>query len=202
MFLNPILTSLIVLVLTLSLTHVTYVTYMKGGHILADLLGPATVAFAIPLYKNLHLLKKHALEMVISLIVGSAAAISTSVALSDWFHLGTRITNSLAPRSITTPIAMDVSQANGGLPVLTAVFVIVTALIGLIVGPLAIRLLPIRSSVAKGTLLGMGAHGVGTNRAFEFGSTEGTFASLAMILAAGLTLALTPILLPLVRHLS
>lgn len=195
--LNPMVVSLVVLVIFVSLTRIPYSTYVSGTHVLTFMLGPATVAFAIPLYKHFHLLKKHALEIVTGLCLGSVTGIVTSVVFGRALDLSHMVTNSLAPRSVTTPIAIQISQQIGGSPVLTAVFVIVTGLIGLILGPLSIRWFRIQSAVAKGMLMGMGAHAIGTSRAFEFGQLEGTFSSLSMIVAAAFTVLAAPLLLPL-----
>lgn len=197
--LSPIFTTLLMTVLFILLFHIPYASYMSGGHYLTDLLQPATVAFAIPLYKHFHLLKRHSIEILISVIGGSIVAISSTVLLAQFFHLGSSLTESLAPRSVTTPFAMDVSGMIGGTPVLTAIFVIMTALFGLLIGPIVIRHLRIKSSLAKGTLLGTSAHAAGTSRAFEFGSIEGTFASISMILAAGFTMLIAPLLVHLLQ---
>ncbi len=193
--LNPMVISLVVLVIFVSWSQIPYSTYLGGAHILTFMLSPATVAFAIPLYKHFHLLKKYALEIVAGLWLGSVMGIVTSVVFARILDLGHVVTNSLAPRSVTTPVAMQISQQIGGSPVLTAVFVIVTGLVGLIVGPLLIRWFRIQSAVAKGMLMGMGAHAIGTSRAFEFGQLEGTFSSLSMIVAAAFTVLLAPLLI-------
>ncbi|GAY75156.1 CidA-associated membrane protein CidB [Sporolactobacillus inulinus] len=113
-------------------------------------------------------------------------------------HLNDNYLLSLLPRSITTPIAMAVSVDIGGMPTMTAIFVIVTGITGLILGPAIIRSMHIQEKLAKGLLLGMGAHGAGTSKALEFGSEEGAAASLAMVLAAIITLVFAPILTPLI----
>ncbi len=197
--LSPIFTTLLMTILFVLLFHVSYTSYMSGGRYLTYLLQPATVAFAIPLYKHFQLLKRHSVEILVSVIGGSMVAISSTVLLAHLFRLNTSLTDSLAPRSITTPFAMDVSNMIGGTPVLTAVFVILTALVGLLVGPIVIRHLRITSSLAKGTLLGTSAHAAGTSRAFEFGNIEGTFASISMILAAGFTMLIAPLLVHLLQ---
>ncbi|MGE5673308.1 MAG: LrgB family protein [Mycobacterium leprae] len=194
--LSPLLTVPLLLVGLLLLLRLPYATYMSGGQWLSDLLGPATVALAIPIHKNMKLLKQHALEITCAIGAGAVLALVSSFLLAFWLHLGLQIADSMAPRSVTTPIAMAISRSLGGDPTLTAVFVIVTALVGLVAGPLLIRSMPIKSPVARGLLFGVGAHGAGTARAFEFGELEGTFSSLAMVLTAGATLVLTPLLLP------
>lgn len=193
--LSPVLSSFIVITLFLLLFHVSYGTYMSGGKYLTDALEPATVAFAIPLYRHFQLFRKHAATILLSLTTGSVLAMLSSVWMAKWLHLGNFIIRSVAPRSVTTPIAMDVSHSIGGVPVLTAVFVILTGILGLVVGPALIRLFKIRSSIGKGTLMGMGAHGIGTARAFEDGQSEGTIASLSMVIAGCITIVLAPFLM-------
>lgn len=199
--LTPILVGPLAVALVLVASHVPYSAYMTGGGWLSRLLGPATVAFAVPMHKHVRLLKQHAVAMVASVVLGSGVALVTSVGLAAWARLSPTLVGSLAPRSVTTPIAMAIARTVGGDPTMAAVFVIVTAVVGLVVGPLLIRWLPIRTPVARGVLFGMGAHGAGTARAFEMGQVEGTASSLAMILAAGATLLLTPMLFPLLKGL-
>ncbi|MFB5191274.1 LrgB family protein [Alicyclobacillus fastidiosus] len=194
--LTPVITCLVLVLAFLLATHIRYATYMGSAKWLTDLLNPTTVALAIPLYRNYHVLKAHIVEFLVSLLSGASVATGSSIVLARMLRLGHTISTSVAPRSVTTPIAMDISQTLGGVPTLTAVFVIITGLCGIVVGPLAIRYLRIRSSVARGALFGMGAHGIGTSRAFELGEMEGTCASLAMVLAAGLTFLLAPVLVP------
>ncbi|MED1203669.1 LrgB family protein [Heyndrickxia acidicola] len=199
LLLTPILICPLILIIMLLISHTSYSTYNSGAQWLTKLLGPATVAFAVPMYKHYQLLKKHVVEIIISLIVGSLTAIASSFLFAVWVKLSPSLINSLVPRSITTPIAMDISKTIGGVPTLTAVFVIVTGLAGTVVGPLLIRLIGIRSSTAKGLLLGMGAHGAGTSKAFEMGELEGTFASLAMVVAAIISIILAYTFFPVLQ---
>lgn len=189
--LNPILTSLVLLISILLFFHLPYSEYHSGAHWLSDLLQPATVAFALPLYRYFHILKKYFFEIISSVAIGSFVAVSSSMMLSQWLGIG-QFANSLAPRSVTTPIAMDISKMIGGSPILTSIFVIATAMIGIITGPLLIRLLKLKSEISRGTLLGTGAHVIGTSRAFEIGHLEGTIGSISMIIAALFTLAISP----------
>lgn len=193
---TPIVTSLLILVVILVTTHYSYTSYMDSAHWLTDLLGPSIVAMAVPLHKNYALLKQNAVAILVGIGTGSTVAIVSSVLLARLFHLSRTTGLSLAPRSVTTPIAMEISNWLGGIPTLTGVFVILTALAGIIVGPLAIKYLRIQSAVAKGTLYGTAAHGIGTSKAFEMGQLEGTYASLSMIIAAGLSVALALLLVP------
>ncbi|RJS60872.1 CidB/LrgB family autolysis modulator [Bacillus sp. PK3_68] len=191
-YLSPLLTVPVLVVGCLFLTHTSYESYDMGAQWLSRLLEPATIAFAIPLYKYFNILKKHAAEIIISVLSGSIAAIFSSMAIAKVLHLNTQIVDSLIPRSVTTPIAMGVSESIGGIPAITAVFVIMTGLLGSIIGPIIIQLFRIENEIARGVLLGTGAHGAGTSKAFEFSSITGTISSLSMILAALITLLMVP----------
>jgi len=194
-YLSPLLITPLILVILLLTVHVPYTAYNQGGQWLSRLLQPATIAFAIPLYKNIQTLKKHALEIVSSVLFGSIVAVTSSALLAKLLHLDSGLMSSIIPRSITTPIAMNVSQAIGGVPTVTAVFVIMTGLIGTIVGPFIVKWLRIDGEIARGILFGTAAHGTGTSKAFELSSLTGTISSISMILAALFTLAATPVLM-------
>ncbi|MGX9134099.1 LrgB family protein [Rummeliibacillus sp. JY-2-4R] len=198
--LSPLLICPLVLIVILLATHTSYGDYNSGATWLSKLLGPATVAFAVPIYKNYELLKKHAKAIGTSLVTGSSVAILSSFLFAMWIGLSNEMINSLVPRSITTPIAMDISSIIGGEPTMTAVFVIITGLSGSIIGPLIIKAVHIRTSAAKGLLLGMGAHGCGTSKAFELGELEGTYSSIAMIIAALISIVLSDTFFPVLRH--
>lgn len=114
------------------------------------MLQPATVAFAIPLYKYFPILKKYAVEIILNVAVGSCIAILSTAFIAKWFHLSGGLVDSLVPRSVTTPIAMNVSEMIGGMPAVTAVFVILTALLGTIIGPMVIRYFRIDNEIARG----------------------------------------------------
>lgn len=189
-WLSPILTCSVILISLLAIFHIPYQTYNGGAKVLTNLLGPATVSFAVPMHKHFQLLKKHGVEIIVSIAIGSVAAIGSSFLFAKWMKLSTSLINSLVPRSITTPIAMDMSRTVGGIPTMTAIFVIITGLAGTILGPLLIRILSIQTITSKGLLLGMGAHGAGASKAFEIGEQEGTFASLAMVVAAIISIIL------------
>lgn len=195
-WLSPLLICPLILVVILLTTDTSYTQYNSGAEVLSTLLGPATVAFAVPMYKNYALLKKNALAIFASLLIGCIVAIVSSLIFALAAGLNNEMINSLVPRSITTPIAMDISNIIGGEPTMTAVFVIVTGLTGSIVGPIVIRTLRFRRAASKGLLLGMGAHGCGTSKAFEFGELEGTFSSLAMIVAALVSIILSETFFP------
>jgi len=200
-WLTPILITPLVAIIILLLTGTSYKSYNAGAGILSNLLGPATVAFAVPIYKNFNLLKKHAFEIVLSIAVGSAVAITSSFIFAVLVGLNNELVHSIVPRSVTTPIAMDISNMIGGSPTLTAVFVMVTGILGSLIAPLVIKVCRFHRPSSRGLLLGMGAHGTGTSKAFEFGELEGTFASLAMIVAALISIVLSTTFFPAFEHL-
>lgn len=185
---HPLLFAPMLLIGLITIAHVPANQYLQGSAFLSHMLAPATVAFAVPIYKNLPIIKKHIGIIFISITSGTLVAMISTFLLSKLIHLSDDFIISILPRSITTPIAMEVSKEIGGLPALTTVFVIITGIAGGIVGPKVLQWLSIQTPVAKGLALGMGAHGVGTNKALEYGKQESVFSSLAMIFAALFTL--------------
>lgn len=192
--LSPLLLAPAVLVAALLALRVPYARYMQGGDLLGRVLAPVTVAFALPLYRHRALLRRHAVELGAGLLAGSLVAVSSSLALARAVGLGSAVARSMAPRSVTTPLAMMAASTLGGVPSLTAVFVIATGLVGLVLGRLFVRRLPLRSPLARGALLGLGAHGAGTAQAMELGALEGAVAGLVMICAGLLLVAGAPLL--------
>lgn len=194
--LSPLLVTPVLLISFLIGTNIPYESYDSGAKWLTDMLQPATIAFAIPLYKNFAVLKKHAAAVLASVFLGSIMAVLSSVWLAEVLNLNTRMIDSLAPRSVTTPIAMEISQTIGGIPAITAVFVIITGLLGTLIGPAIIQHFRIHNDIARGVVLGTSAHGAGTSKAFEFGSVSGTISSISMILTALISLLVTPWIMP------
>ncbi|MYL34700.1 CidB/LrgB family autolysis modulator [Pontibacillus yanchengensis] len=199
--LTPLFVSPTVLIIMLLVLNIPFEQYKQGTDVISYFLGPATVAFAIPIYKHYALIKKFIVEIITSITAGSIFAILSSFFLGYFIHLSGTLMTSILPRSITTPIAIEVSEAIGGVPALTAAFVVCTGIIGSIVGPYVIRFSSIQSPIARGLSFGMAAHGAGTSKAFEFGDQEGTFSSLAMIIAAGITLLWGNTWVPSFQHL-
>ena len=200
--LHPLLICPIVIIVLISLLHVPADDYINASRVITHLLGPATVAFAIPIYKHFYLVKKYIGNILVSITMGSLVAIISSLVLSFIFKINPDFISSILPRSITTPIAIEVSKDIGGLPTLTTVFVILTGIIGGIIGPFEIKWLSIKSPIARGLALGMSAHGVGTNKAMEYGEQEGTFSTLAMIFAAWITMAWGSLLIPTLMNIA
>ncbi|MDR0267086.1 CidB/LrgB family autolysis modulator [Paenibacillus sp.] len=200
-YLSPLLVTPTIVIFILIWAKIPYETFNDGGKWLSSLLQPATVAFAVPLYKNFKVLKKHAVVIIVSVLTGSCIAMISSALLAKWMHLSSSLVTSMVPRSVTTPIAMNVSQDIGGVPNITAVFVIMTGLIGSsLVGPMVLRMFKIENDIARGILFGTSSHGTGTSKAFELSSLSGTISSISMILAALFTLGAAPLMMTLILH--
>jgi len=196
-FLNPVMTAVILLVAILTLTQTPYPTYFEGAQFVHFLLGPATVALAIPLYRQFDRVRRSALALVVSLISGSLTAIGTAVGLGWLLGASRETLLSLAPKSVTAPVAMGITEQLGGLPSLTAVLVILTGILGAVIGPMVLNLLGIRDWRARGLAMGTASHGIGTARALQVNELAGAFSGLAM----GLNALATAILLPLIWRL-
>lgn len=195
--LNPVLIAVIVIVVALTVTGTTYEDYFEGAQFVHFLLGPATVALAIPLYRQFERVKQSAFAISVSVLAGSTTAAGTAVALAWMLDASPDALISLAPKSVTAPVAMGITEQLGGLPSLTAVLVIVTGIIGAMLGPPLLNLLRIRDWAARGFAIGTASHGIGTARAMQVNEAAGAFSGLAM----GLNALATAILLPLLWHL-
>jgi predicted murein hydrolase (TIGR00659 family) len=190
---NPVLIAVIALVALLKLSDIDYLTYFEGAQFVHFLLGPATVALAIPLFQQLQQLRKSLLAILVSVVAGSLTAAVSAVGIG-WVLGASRATLlSLAPKSVTTPIAMGIAEKIGGLPSLTAVLVILTGMTGAMLATYTLNLLNIKDWRARGLAIGVASHGIGTARAILVHPLAGAFAGLAM----GLNGIATSLLLPL-----
>jgi putative effector of murein hydrolase len=172
--------------------HTTYRDYMSGSHWLMMMLGPVIVAFALPLYEQRALIRRYWPVLVAGVAVGSSIAGASAWLLGSLLDLPPDLRLSLLPRSVATPFAIAVSSHVGGVPDLTAVFVIVTGVFGAAIGQLMRGWLPLRSALARGALFGMGAHGAGTAKARELAAEEGAVAGLVMVMAGLFNVLVTP----------
>jgi len=194
---SPILLTWVVCGILILSFHASYQEYLGGTGWIAALIGPATVAFAIPVHQNRALIRRHWPLLAIGTLAGSVIAIASSWLLARIFNLSPELQASLLPRSITTPFAMTVSKDLGGLPELTAAFTAVTGIFGATIGEGLLAFLPFRSSFARGAFLGMGAHGAGVAKARELGEEEGAVAGLIMVFAGLLNVLGGVFLIPL-----
>lgn len=192
--LNPVLGAVIIVVSVLYFTGTDYATYFQGAQFVHFLLGPATVSLAIPLYRQWNKVRSSALAIGASLLTGSLVAILTAVG-TTWLLGGSEtLLASIAPKSVTAPVAMAISQDFGGVPSLTAVLVIVTGILGAMFGPMLLNLVGVKDWSARGLAVGTASHGIGTARALQVNETAGAFSGLAMGLNAVATALLVPIL--------
>jgi predicted murein hydrolase (TIGR00659 family) len=194
---NPVLHSVWVIGAILLLTGTPYPNYFDGAQFVHFLLGPATVALAVPLYENRSTVLSAMLPMLIALIVGSLTAIVSIVLLAEAVGLPRDIVVSLAPKSITAGVAMGVSESMGANPSITAIAVILTGIMGAIVVTPLMNGMKVTDFRARGFAVGLASHGIGTARAFQVDTVAGVFAGVAMSLNALLTSLVVPVLITL-----
>ena len=193
-WLTPLLAVPAVLAALVVLAHIPYPVYFQDTRWLMWLLGPATVAFAVPIYEYRALLKQHWISLSVGVTVGIVVAVGGSLVLAKLLHLSPELQRSLMTRSVSTPFALAVSDRIHAPKDLTALFVIATGVCGMLFGELVLGLVPLRTRLARGALFGAAAHGVGTAKARELGSEEGVVASLTMMIAGVAMVLLAPML--------
>lgn len=198
LLLNPILLTIAVLILFLKTFNISYETYNEGGHLIEFWLKPAVVALGVPLYLQLGAIKKQILPILLSQLAGCFVGVVSVVLIAKVMGASQEIIYSLAPKSVTTPIAMEVTKTIGGIPALTAAVVIFVGLFGAICGFKILHLLKIDSPIAQGLSMGTAAHAVGTSTAMDISGKYGAFASLGLTLNGIFTALLTPSILRLI----
>ena len=196
-YINPVLIAVALLAVLLRITGTSYGTYFEGAQFVHFILGPATVALAVPLHANLHHIRQTAIPLIGALIAGSLTAMISAVAIGAALGLDQATLLALIPKSATAPVALGVSEAIGGSPSLTAVFVITTGITGAIIATPLLNLLRIKDWRARGFAVGVTSHGIGTARAFQVNETAGAFSGVGM----GLNALLTALIAPLIANL-
>jgi predicted murein hydrolase (TIGR00659 family) len=194
---NPVLIAVGAIVGLLVLTDTGYGTYFRGAQFVHFLLGPATVALAIPLYRQIEQVRKSLLAIVVAVVSGSVTAAASAVGIAWLLGASEKTLLSMAPKSVTAPVAMGIAERLGGLPSLTAVVVILTGITGAMTASGLLKLLRIEDWRAGGLAIGLASHGIGTARAFQINEVAGAFSGLAM----GLNALATAILIPLLYRL-
>ncbi len=189
---NPVLVAVIVLALVLWLTGTDYATYFEGAQFVHFLLGPATVALALPLWTHARALRRALLPVLAALVVGAGVAIASALFLGKLLGLPPALLAALAPKSVTAPVAIGVAETVGASPTLTAVLVILTGMTGAIMVTPLMQALGIRDWRARGFAVGVAAHGLGTARALQVHPQAGAFAAIGMAMNAMLTAACAP----------
>lgn len=192
-FLQPVLVSMLLVVGTLVLCGLSYDEYRDSAQMLTVLLGPTTVALAVPLYLNLRRIRELFGPIMLTLLLAGTGATALGMALAWVFGADPVILMTLAPKSVTSPIAMLVAEQIGGVVALAAVFVMITGIVGAIIGPELLRRFGVQHPAARGLALGLTAHAVGTAQALQEGEECGAFAALAMSLMGVMTAVLLPL---------
>lgn len=192
--LHPLLTSIFVIIAFLKATGTDYETFQRGSHLIHFLLGPSVVALGFVLYEQMQYLKGNVVSILTSVFVGALVGIVSVIVIGNWMGADQTLIATLQPKSVTTPIAMEIAKQSGGIPSLTAVVVVAVGIFGSIVGPFVLKLLGIESRIAKGLALGASAHGVGTSVAIQLGAIEGALGGLAIGLMGIMTAILVPVI--------
>lgn len=195
--LHPLLTSIFVIIVILEVLDIEYASFQQGSHLIHFMLGPSVVALGYVLFEQMKYLKGNVVSILTSVFVGAIVGIISVIVIGKLMGADQSLIATLQPKSVTTPIAMGISEKNGGIPSLTAVIVVAVGIFGSIVGPAVMKVLGIESRIAKGLALGASSHGVGTAAAIQLGAVEGALSGLAI----GLMGIMTAILVPVISYL-
>ena len=195
--LHPLLTSIFVIIVILEFLDIEYASFQQGSHLIHFMLGPSVVALGYVLFEQMKYLKGNVVSILTSVFVGAIVGIISVIVIGKLMGADQSLIATLQPKSVTTPIAMGISEKNGGIPSLTAVIVVAVGIFGSIVGPAVMKVLGIESRIAKGLALGASSHGVGTAAAIQLGAVEGALSGLAI----GLMGIMTAILVPVISYL-
>ncbi|MTD42636.1 CidB/LrgB family autolysis modulator [Erwinia sp. CPCC 100877] len=199
--LNPLLVSMVVIIPVLLLSDTPYAHYFRGSRVLNDLLQPAVVALAFPLYEQLHQIRARWKSIISICFIGSLVAMFTGTAIALMMGASTQIAASILPKSVTTPIAMAVGGSIGGIPAISAVCVIFVGILGAVFGHTLLNRMRISTKASRGLAIGTASHALGTARCAELDYQEGAFSSLALVICGIFTSLLAPFLFPLIMAL-
>ncbi len=199
--LQPVLVAIVLVVTVLAVTGVSYEQYWRGASYIALLLGPATVALAVPLVRQFDRVRRTAWPILTSVVLGALTGVVSGVGFTTVLGGSDELARSMAPKSTTTPVAIALAEQIGGAPALTAVLTVLTGVFGAVVGPLVLTALRVRDARVRGLAIGASAHGIGTSTAFLEGELAGSFAGMAMALTAFATAVVLPLLAPVLARL-
>ena len=194
---NPVLLAIAVLIGLLAVLKIDHATYQSGGRFLQMFLEPSVVALGVPLYQRRKTIIKHAKPILTAIVMGSLVGIVSAVAVSIMMDASPEVVRSLAPRSVTTPIAIGIAERTGGIASLSAAVVVASGVLGAVIGPFLLRLVGVREGTAFGLAMGAAAHGIGTAQVVQEGRLEGASAGLAIGLMGIATAILTPLVIEL-----
>ncbi|MCH1625361.1 LrgB family protein [Fredinandcohnia sp. SECRCQ15] len=191
----PIATTTFILIMFLLLFSIPYDTYMIGGRWIDELLGPAVVALAYPLYQNRKALKKYFTPIFVGVISGTTTGILTGIYMAKLFSIDLKTMLSLTTKSVTSPVAIDIAEMIGGIPTLAVVYVMVAGISGAMFGPIFLKMAKINHYIGVGLGFGTASHGIGTAKALEIGKSEGAISSVSMIISAIYAAIICPIII-------
>ena len=189
---NPLLTATILIICFLKIFNIDFDTYNNGGQFINIFLGPATIVLAVPLYKKLNLLKENFLPIFSGILVGSLVSVLSVISIATFLGLDNSLTVSLLSKSVTTPIGIEITNSLGGSSSITVLAIVLSGIIGAIVGPTVFKVLKI-NPISRGVSLGTASHAVGTSKALEIGEQEGAMSSLSIGVAGIVTVFLAPL---------
>ena len=198
--LNPLLISMAVIIPLLLLINMPYARYFQGSALLNHLLQPAVVALAVPLYEQMHQIRARWKSIISVCFIGSLTAMISGTAIALWLGATPEIAATILPKSVTTPIAMAISDSLHGIPAISAICVLVAGVLGAVFGHMLLNLLRVRSKAARGLAIGNASHALGTARCAEIDFQEGAFSSLALVICGIITSLLAPFIFPLLLH--
>jgi len=187
---NPLLIAIAMVIIFLKVFHISLKDFNMGGDIITMFLAPATVVLALSIYKQIETLKKYFLPIFLGCLAGSLTSMGSAFLLCKAFHLDNKLTVSMIPKSVTTPIAMEISRQGGGIVPVTVAAVIITGILGAILAPLLIKLFRVDNSIAAGVAIGTCSHAVGTSKAIEIGEIEGAMSGLSLCVSGIITVIL------------
>ena len=191
---NPILIAIPLVIACLTLTGVPLADYQRGGEVINMLLGPATAALALSIYRQREILKENFLPVLLGCLAGCCASVGSTLALCRIFVLDQALTASLVPKSVTTPIAVELSAQGGGIAAVTIVVVIFTGICGAALAPGFLKLLRVEDPMAAGVAIGTASHGIGTARALQMGKVQGAMSGVAIGVSGIITVLLVMLL--------
>lgn len=194
---NPLLVAMAIIIPILLLLHIPYTRYFAGSQILNQLLQPAVVALALPLYEQMHQIRARWKSIISVCFIGSVTAMVSGTAIALWMGATPEIAATIMPKSVTTPIAMAVSGSLQGIPAISAICVLIAGVLGAVFGHMLLNLLGVKTKAARGLAIGNASHALGTARSAEVDFQEGAFSSLALVICGIITSLLAPFLFPL-----
>ncbi|MBE5252376.1 CidB/LrgB family autolysis modulator [Mixta mediterraneensis] len=194
---NPLLVAMAIIIPILLLLHLPYARYFAGSQLLNQLLQPAVVALALPLYEQMHQIRARWKSIISVCFIGSLTAVVSGTAIALWMGATPEIAATIMPKSVTTPIAMAVSGSLHGIPAISAICVLIAGVLGAVFGHMLLNLLGVKTKAARGLAIGNASHALGTARSAEIDFKEGAFSSLALVICGIITSLFAPFIFPL-----